>query len=53
MSSLATCGAWLGVFACILQSGLFAGLNLAELGYRCTQHVSTDLAIHVVLVKDA
>jgi dihydrofolate reductase len=32
---------------------LFAGLNLAELGYRCTQHVSTDLAIHVVLVKDA
>ena len=29
MSSLATTGAWLGVFACILQSGLFAGLNLA------------------------
>jgi metal transporter CNNM len=29
MSSLATYGAWLGVFACILQSGLFAGLNLA------------------------
>jgi hypothetical protein len=29
MSSLATYGAWFGVFACILQSGLFAGLNLA------------------------
>jgi metal transporter CNNM len=29
MSSFATYGAWLGVFACILQSGLFAGLNLA------------------------
>jgi metal transporter CNNM len=29
MSSIASYGAWLGVFACILQSGLFAGLNLA------------------------
>ena len=29
MSSLATYGAWLGVFACILQSGFFAGLKLA------------------------
>jgi metal transporter CNNM len=29
MSSMSTYGAWLGVFACILQSGLFAGLNLA------------------------
>ena len=29
MSSLATYGAWFGVFACIMQSGLFAGLNLA------------------------
>jgi metal transporter CNNM len=26
---MSTYGAWLGVFACILQSGLFAGLNLA------------------------
>lgn len=30
---------------------LFAGLNLAELGYRCTEHVSTELALHVVLKK--
>jgi metal transporter CNNM len=29
MSSLSSYGAWLGVFACIVQSGLFAGLNLA------------------------
>jgi len=29
MSSLQTYGAWLGVILCILQSGLFAGLNLA------------------------
>ncbi|HVW11512.1 MAG TPA: dihydrofolate reductase family protein [Bryobacteraceae bacterium] len=30
---------------------LFAGLNLTELGYRCTQHVSTELATHVVLAR--
>jgi dihydrofolate reductase len=30
---------------------LFAGIDLAELGYRCTEHVSTDLAIHVLLNK--
>ncbi len=30
---------------------LFAGLNLAELGYRCTQHVSSELAMHVVLTR--
>jgi metal transporter CNNM len=29
MSSISTWGAWLGVIACIAQSGLFAGLNLA------------------------
>src|ERR1700734_2829283 len=29
MSSISTYGSWLGVIACILQSGLFAGLNLA------------------------
>ena len=29
MSSLQTYGAWSGVILCILQSGLFAGLNLA------------------------
>jgi dihydrofolate reductase len=31
---------------------LFAGIDMAELGYRCTEHVSTDLAMHVVLKKD-
>lgn len=29
MAAFSTSGAWLGVFACIIQSGLFAGLNLA------------------------
>ena len=31
---------------------LFAGIDLAALGYRCTSHVSTELAMHVVLRKD-
>jgi dihydrofolate reductase len=31
---------------------LFAGIDLTELGYRCTQHVSTDLAMHVVLTRE-
>jgi len=37
----------------VLGSGenLFAGLDLAELGYLATEHVSTELAIHVVLTK--
>src|SRR3984957_2888970 len=29
MAAFSTYGAWLGVFACIIQSALFAGLNLA------------------------
>jgi len=29
MAAFSTSGAWLGVFACIVQSALFAGLNLA------------------------
>src|ERR1700724_1181712 len=29
MVAFSTTGAWLGVFACIIQSALFAGLNLA------------------------
>ena len=29
MAAFATYGSWIGVFACILQSALFAGLNLA------------------------
>jgi dihydrofolate reductase len=32
---------------------LFADLDLAALGYRCTQHVSSEVARHVVLRKDA
>jgi len=37
----------------VMGSGenLFAGLDLAQLGYRCTQHVSTEFAMHVVLTK--
>jgi dihydrofolate reductase len=31
---------------------LFAGIDLTELGYRCTQHVSTELAIHVRLKRE-
>ena len=30
---------------------LFAGVDLSALGYRCTEHVSTELAMHVVLTK--
>ena len=38
----------------LLGSGenLFSGIDLAQLGYRCTQHVSTELALHVLLTKD-
>jgi dihydrofolate reductase len=37
----------------LLGSGenLFAGIDMAALGYRCTKHVSTDLATHIVLAK--
>jgi dihydrofolate reductase len=31
---------------------LFAGVDMAQLGYRCSEHVSTELALHVVLTKD-
>jgi dihydrofolate reductase len=30
---------------------LFAGIDLAELGYHCTEHVATELAMHAVLKK--
>ncbi|MDE3195879.1 MAG: dihydrofolate reductase [Acidobacteriota bacterium] len=30
---------------------LFAGLDLAELGYRCSQHVSSELAMHAILTR--
>lgn len=32
---------------------LFTGLDMAHLGYRCTERVSTELALHVVLAKEA
>jgi hypothetical protein len=31
---------------------LFAGLDLPALGFRCTEHVPTQDATHVVLRKD-
>src|SRR5437868_6045076 len=31
---------------------LFAGIDMAALGYRCTQHVSTEHAVHVVVTKE-
>jgi dihydrofolate reductase len=30
---------------------LLAGLDLAQLGYRCSEHVSSEAAMHVVLTK--
>jgi len=30
---------------------LFAGLNLPQLGYQCTQHTASDRAMHVILTK--
>lgn len=30
---------------------LFAGLNLPALGYRCTRHVASEAAMHVVLTR--
>lgn len=43
----------LAVRPILLGSGenLFAGLDLASLGYRCTEHVSTEHAMHVVVKK--
>jgi dihydrofolate reductase len=31
---------------------LFAGLDLARLGYRVTEHVATEAATHVVVSRD-
>jgi len=43
----------LAVRPILMGSGenLFAGLDLAELGYRSVEHVSTELAMHVKLQK--
>jgi dihydrofolate reductase len=37
----------------LLGSGehLFAGMDLPKLGYRCSEHVATANATHVVLAK--
>jgi hypothetical protein len=39
----------------LLGSGenLFVGINMPALGYQCTEHVSTELATHIVLTKRA
>jgi len=44
----------LAISPILLGSGenLFAGLDLNELGFRCTEHVPTASATHVVLRKD-
>ena len=31
--------------------GLFAGINMTELGYRCSEYVSSELVMHVLLKK--
>jgi dihydrofolate reductase len=43
----------LAVSPTILGSGesLLAGIDLLKLGYRCTEHVSTPAAMHVVLTR--
>jgi dihydrofolate reductase len=45
----------LAVRPILLGSGenLFAGLDLAELGYRCTEHVASELAVHVRIERIA
>jgi dihydrofolate reductase len=45
----------LAVRPILMGSGenLFGGLDLAALGYSCTEHVSTELAMHVLLKKTA
>jgi dihydrofolate reductase len=43
----------LAIAPTVLGSGepLLAGIDLTQLGFRCTQHVGTDNALHVVLTK--
>ena len=40
----------LALSPCLLGSGL-AGIDLSQLGFRCTEHVATAHAMHVVLTK--
>lgn len=44
----------LAIAPVVLGSGesLFAGLDLHSLGFRCTEHVPTQSATHVVLRKE-
>ena len=44
----------LAISPVVLGSGenLFAGLNLAALGFRCAEHAPTEAATHVALRKD-
>jgi dihydrofolate reductase len=44
----------LAVSPVLLGAGesLFAGLDLRSLGFRCTEHVPTQAATHIVLRKD-
>lgn len=44
----------LAVSPTLLGSGeaLLAGIDLPQLGFRCTRHVGTDDALHVVLTKE-
>jgi dihydrofolate reductase len=43
----------LAIAPTLLGSGepLLAGIDLTQMGFRCTQHVGTDNALHVVLTK--
>ena len=45
----------LAIAPVVLGSGeaLFAGIDLPKLGYRCTEHVSTPNALHVVISRQA
>ena len=44
----------LAISPTVLGSGeaLLAGLDLVQLGFRCTQHVGTEHALHVVLTRE-
>jgi len=44
----------LAVRPILMGSGenLFAGLDMTQLGYRCAEHVSTELALHVRLANE-
>jgi hypothetical protein len=43
----------LAIAPVVLGAGenLFSGVNLPKLGYRCTEHVATPKATHVIIRK--